>query len=431
MTYKDIKVGDVYDCWQVLREPERINDYRIYYCWCRCVECQKVEKYVRCNDLLNRTSHCVCQRKKKYNITKPQKLKTISYKKWCDDNNRQDLLDRWDYELNKYTPDSVAYMSQYRIYFKCPKGLHKSKDLILQSITNCNNPCNCDECYLMEYSFGKWCEKHYSKLLDLWDYDKNIISPYQVKFMSQQKFYFKCERGIHDSYTHIIANIVNNRASCSCNKCNSIGQWIIDNYDEEYLYVIWDYHKNTKLPFDISRGSSRQKIFLKCLNNPNHGSYPISPSNYIKGRGCPICKQERTESKLQEKVRKYIINKYHYDIVHEYACDLKPINPKTNYVLPYDNQITLDNGIKIIIEVMGIQHYQVTGYTKSEAEKHGITPEDELKYLQWRDEYKRQYAVSHGYRYIAIPSTAEYDESYKTLIDNKIHEILTLTQQND
>ena len=80
---------------------------------------------------------------------------------------------------------------------------------------------------------------------------------------------------------------------------------------------------------------------------------------------------------------------------------------------------------------MGIQHYQVTGYTKSEAEKHGITPEDELKYLQWRDEYKRQYAVSHGYRYIAIPYTAEHDESYKALIDNKIHEILTLTQQND
>ena len=109
------------------------------------------------------------------------------------------------------------------------------------------------------------------------------------------------------------------------------------------------------------------------------------------------------ESKLQEKVRKYITNKYHYDIVHEYACDLKPINSKTNYVLPYDNQITMDNGRKIIIEVMGIQHYQVTGYIKSEAEKHNTTPEDELRYLQWRDEYKKQYAISHGYGYIANP----------------------------
>lgn len=39
---------------------------------------------------------------------------------------------------------------------------------------------------------------------------------------------------------------------------------------------------------------------------------------------------------------------------------------------------------------------------------------------------KKQFALSHGYYYLAIPYTAENDESYKSMIDTKIHEILSL-----
>ena len=114
--------------------------------------------------------------------------------------------------------------------------------------------------------------------------------------------------------------------------------------------------------------------------------------------------------------------------MHEYTCDLKPINPKTNYILPYDNQVVIGDN-NLIIEVMGIQHYQVTGYIKFEAEKHGVTLEKELEELQWRDAYKKQYALSQGYHYLEIPYWTEHDGSYKTLIDDAIHKILT--QQND
>jgi hypothetical protein len=78
---------------------------------------------------------------------------------------------------------------------------------------------------------------------------------------------------------------------------------------------------------------------------------------------------------------------------------------------------------------MGIQHYQITGYTKLEAKKHGITFDEELKELQYRDSIKKQYALSCGYHYLAIPYWTEQDGSYKTLIDSTIHKILT--QQND
>lgn len=34
---------------------------------------------------------------------------TYSFKQWCLDNNRQDLLLRWDYELNEKAPSEVNY----------------------------------------------------------------------------------------------------------------------------------------------------------------------------------------------------------------------------------------------------------------------------------------------------------------------------------
>ena len=52
-----------------------------------------------------------------------------------------------------------------------------------------------------------------------------------------------------------------------------------------------------------------------------------------------------------------------------------------------------------------------------------LSKEDALKERQWLDEYKKQYALSQGYYYLEIPYTAEKDDEYKQLIDDKINEI--------
>ena len=57
-----------------------------------------------------------------------------------------------------------------------------------------------------------------------------------------------------------------------------------------------------------------------------------------------------------------------------------------------------------------------------------ITPKEELEMQQYRDKVKMDYVLSiENYHYLAIPYTAFKDNSYKTLIDNKISEILSLT----
>lgn len=423
----NINVGDEFNTWKVMSKPEKVNNSKMNYCWCKCIKCGN-EKYVRCSDLKALASSCRCQRKKKYNIIKPQKLKTISFKQWCEENNHHDLLDRWDYDLNKYTPDIVACKSDYKIYFKCPCNKHKSKGIILSSVTHGNNKCECNECRLEKYSFGVWCEQNKPEILKLWDYDKNNVSPYDILYGSNLKYYFKCPRGIHESTLIKINTITSKNLQVFCYKCNSIGQYIVDTYGEEYVNLLWDYDRNEKDSFEVSRGESRKKIYIKCLENILHPSYAISPSNFIKGRGCPLCKQERVSSKLQGKIVKYINLKYHYQMLHEYECYIRPKNPSTGYILPYDNQIIVDKDVYLIIECHGEQHFKITGYIKSEAEKYGITPEEVISEIQWRDEYKKQYALSHGYYYLAIPYTAEKDDSYKSMIDTKIHEIISQQQ---
>ena len=39
-----------------------------------------------------------------------------SFEKWCLDNNRQDILDRWDYELNYLKPYDVPSKSSKKYW---------------------------------------------------------------------------------------------------------------------------------------------------------------------------------------------------------------------------------------------------------------------------------------------------------------------------
>ena len=87
--------------------------------------------------------------------------------------------------------------------------------------------------------------------------------------------------------------------------------------------------------------------------------------------------------------------------------------------LRYDNEIV---ELKIIIEVMGIQHYKISNFTKKNAERRGMTLEEYFKYRQWIDEFKRQFVLDNGYFYLAIPYWTEETEEYKELIDNAIQE---------
>ena len=84
------------------------------------------------------------------------------------------------------------------------------------------------------------------------------------------QLHFKCNRGIHESELTSICNITGEKHyRVHCRKCNSFGQWCIDNSKQELLNR-WDKKLNNLDPFDVPYGSGKKYWFTCPVNNPNH-----------------------------------------------------------------------------------------------------------------------------------------------------------------
>lgn len=59
-----------------------------------------------------------------------------TFYQWCVDNNKQDLLENWDYEATGFSPSDITYASAKPVYFKCPNGIHDSFKRRVYTITN-------------------------------------------------------------------------------------------------------------------------------------------------------------------------------------------------------------------------------------------------------------------------------------------------------
>lgn len=268
-----------------------------------------------------------------------------------------------------------------------------------------------------------------------WDYEKNDsdFGPFTVAAHSHKIGWWTCSK-CGNSYK---STFENRFLGEGCKVCGykTVGQKVIDRAlksngslvsTNSKLLEDWDYEKNINIDPNNIPIMSRQSVWWKCHTCGFKWSATVNSRTY--GNGCPECARNSTKSKLQTLVENYIFDIYQYNILHEHQCNLKIRNPKTDTLLPYDNEVV---DLRLIIEVHGQQHYEICGLTKMSANRRNTTPEQAFLDQQHRDRIKKDYALSQGYHYLEIPYWTEKDESYKTLIDDKIHEILTLTQQNN
>lgn len=353
----------------------------------------------------------------------------MSFYDWCMRNNRQDLLDRWDYDLNNKSPKNRPFNTRVKTYFKCPCGNHQSTGIFLSMREKSGNyNIQCAGCN----SFGQWGIDNIGlDFLDkYWDYDKNTVNPMEIQKMSNKPVYIKCqEKNYHGSYLVLPYDFVAKNIRCPF--CHMRQVHLLDSLGNNYpkVFDVWSI-KNNDTPYDLAPGSNKKRWF-KC-HNGIHSDY-LSLVYRAKDRNfeCPKCHSDEDKSYLHKKVEQYINNNYEYHINTEYDCNLVTINPLTGYILPYDIEVVINDDKSLYIEVQGKQHFEICLLTKEDALERGCTPEEALANLQYRDKLKMDNVLLNKQYYLAIPYTAEHDESYKTLIDNKIHEILTLTQQND
>lgn len=216
-----------------------------------------------------------------------------SFKQWCIDNNHLDYLDLWDYELNDCSPDSVSYSTKEKYYFKCSRNIHLSEQKSISNITH-GMDVVCQRCK----SFAQWCiDNDHEDFLDLWDYNLNSISPWDVKTTSQMRCYFKCPKQLHVSELKQIGAITQ-YSVLKCNQCDSLGQWMIDNLGSDAIAKYWS-DKNAISPFFVARTAKLVKYYFKC-GTGEHPDYEMTPGNFHKGCRCPVCSHTKVVSGIND-----------------------------------------------------------------------------------------------------------------------------------
>ena len=89
-------------------------------------------------------------------------------------------------------------------------------------------------------SFYDWCKDNNKEhILDRWDYEKNKCSPKEISYgSSSKKYYFKCDKHPeHESELKSVDHFTSGQeAALDCKQCNSIAQYILDNFKNKKLY---------------------------------------------------------------------------------------------------------------------------------------------------------------------------------------------------
>jgi very-short-patch-repair endonuclease len=188
---------------------------------------------------------------------------------------------------------------------------------------------------------------------------------------------------------------------CGCQKCGieksrfakfDTTNTFIDKANNLCLYNKFSYtnieYINCRTPIEVT--------CLKCQN-----IIRTTPNNFLRGRGCPKCKQ-KTELKLLE----FLKTKYP-TIWHQYKVDWC----KKKRHLPFDFSI---EEYKIIIELDGRQHFEQ------------VSKWDSPDYIRRIDKYKMYCANQNGFSVIRILQEDVWGDNYnwKDDLEDTIEKIL-------
>lgn len=214
-------------------------------------------------------------------------------------------------------------------------------------------PRGCDVCAGRRNTKYTWLQKIKDKLLHQ-DSEGNFIYKYdKVPFNIEDSDIVTIWCPNHGYFSQIVNNHKNGRG---CQKCAED-----KNKDTKEIWIEKikesPYHKNKEGELiynydDVDYKNNRIDVIINC---PKHGPFPQSPSNHLKGSGCPICR----ESKGEKMIRKYLegIDK-EINLVPQKKFEFCVGHPSSKgecRKLPYDFYLP---DYKILIEVDGRQHFE-------------------------------------------------------------------------
>lgn len=273
-------------------------------------------------------------------------------------------------------------------------------------------------------TFEEWCKStDHEKYISLWD-ERNSIKPNEVNYQSKKKVLIKCERGLHPSRLIKIESLYNAKKEI-CKECNSIAQWGIDHYGEDFFTSMWG-ESNRLNPWQIDR-SSKTQIYINCNKKTEHGEYLISCNRFTSAfpnTGCYRCKVCGKNGKPA-----------YTDSLGVKCIDAIKLwsvrNSKTPYeYTPYSHRKVFwkcDNGIHEDYEraVSETVRYDFRCPVCSAMSKTSMLEEKVSKYLE-----SFGYHVLHEYQCTLLPPSLKQYNNQKLPFDNQVVELNLIVEVN-
>lgn len=215
-----------------------------------------------------------------------------SFEQWCIDNERRDLLNRWDYQKNKLKPSEISYKSEKGIWFLCPNNKHDSELHRIDNLANGRNKTiYCNKCRsFAQHLIDKYNIDHLNKVWSI----KNNASPWDYNYGTSKKAIFNC---INDSSHEFKRNIDLYLKTDSCPICSKLE--LISTHSLGSLFPdsikYWS-EKNSKTPFDYS-SCQHDVLWWKCdsgIHDDYQRGIEASKNNNFQ---CPICNEKVLGSK--------------------------------------------------------------------------------------------------------------------------------------
>lgn len=225
--YPFTKIGDEFDV-KVEDLSDKNNNIKVEV-KCDCENCKNpnikpISWYTYRKSILKHEKYycknCATDLFARDKMIKTRLKNSKSFEQWCIDNDKQNILDRWNYKLNDCKPSEITYGTVKKYYFKCSMGIHDSE---LKSICDFTR----GEKGVMDC---KQCNAIMTTHPELVKYFVNKEDTYKYSYGSQEKVDVICPNCRHIKNMYISSLLKN---GFSCPKCGD-GR----SYPEKFMFNV-------------------------------------------------------------------------------------------------------------------------------------------------------------------------------------------------
>ena len=212
------------------------------------------------------------------------------------------LMAEWDWDMNnkqELHPEQISVSSQNKVWWKC----ESCGESFLRRVADMKKPY-CSKCTHFfktiknEQSLGVM----HPKLLEEWDYNRNTISPYEIKPHYNGKVYWICKKHKTSFFCTPDYRICHNYGGCLECKKETLselrkkpkkGLSFIEKYND-IIEKYYDFTQNTDIDLSNVSYKSNRKVNWKCKKC---GTTWISKFQIMaEGRKCPKCETKKFKS---------------------------------------------------------------------------------------------------------------------------------------